>query len=417
MVTGIGKEIRMGRIIDPNNNRAMVVAADHGFMLGPIRGVINLEETLLKVIRGGPDAILLSPGQAEKLSHLFRGRGAPALLVRADWTNAFRDKTYTLPARKIKRVAVADAKEALSLGASGIVTYYFIGHSEDETEAYNYELMSIFSRECDKLGLPYIVEALPFGERVTGANYAQLISVGMRIAAEAGADALKTAYTGDVDSFRKAVDSAGIPVLVLGGAKARTIRDALEIVDEALIAGGSGVVFGRQVIQAEDPEKFVESVRMMVHEGKSLKEIISPYQGPVHLQVRAKNCVGCRECQVICSFSHDEEFSLRGSRIRVDVELPDKFIPFPCTLCGKCVNVCPTQALVFNHELKYVEFIKERCIGPKGCKKCVLECPFHVVGWDDKEKNPFICDMCKGSPRCVEYCPTDALLASPYRGD
>jgi len=58
MVTGIGKEIRMGRIIDPNNNRAMVVAADHGFMLGPIRGVINLEETLLKVIRGGPDAIL-----------------------------------------------------------------------------------------------------------------------------------------------------------------------------------------------------------------------------------------------------------------------------------------------------------------------------------------------------------------------
>jgi Fe-S-cluster-containing hydrogenase component 2 len=336
--------------------------------------------------------------------------------VRGDWTNAFRDKTYTLPARKIKRVAVTNAKRALSLGASGIVTYYFIGHSEEETEVHNYELMSMFAKECDKLGLPLIVESLPFGERVTGANYAELISVSMRISAEAGADAIKTAYTGDVDSFKKAVKSADIPVLVLGGAKARTIRDALEIVEEALIAGGSGVVFGRQVIQAEDPEKFVSSVRMMVHEGKSIREIVSPYKGPIHLVVRARSCIGCRECQAICSFSHNGSFSLFKSRIRVDIELPDKFLPFPCTLCGKCVNICPTQALIFNSELKYIEFIKEKCIGPKGCKKCVSVCPFNIVGWDNEVKNPFICDMCKGVPQCAEYCPTDALLIRPYTG-
>jgi len=415
-MTNIGKEIRLSRIIDPEDGKAVVVAADHGFMLGPIKGVVNLEETLIKVVEGKPDAVLLSPGQARRLNHLFRGKKAPALLVRADWTNAFRDKTYTLPARSIKRVAVANAKGALSLGASGIVTYYFIGHSEDETEAYNFQLTSIFSRECEKLGLPFIVEALPFGERVTGANYAQLISVAMRIAVEAGADAIKTAYTGDVDSFRRAVRSAGVPVLVLGGAKARTLRDALEVVEEALTAGGSGVVFGRQVVQADDPKTFVSSVRMVVHEGKSVRDVISPYRGPIRLLVRAKNCVGCRECQLACSFFHEGEISLKKSRIRVDVELPEKFMPFPCTLCGKCVEACPTQALTFNPELKYVEFTAERCIGPKGCRKCVDACPFKVVGWNDDVKNPFICDMCKGNPKCVEYCPTDALLTAPLKG-
>lgn len=408
-----GKEIRMSRIIDPNDGRAIVVAADHGFMLGAIKGVVNLEETLRKVVAGGPDAVLLSPGQAARLNHLFHGRSAPALLVRADWTNGFRDKTYTLPARKIKRVAVASARSALALGASGIVTYYFLGQADEEEEALNFDLMASFSRECDELGLPFIVEPLPMGERVTGANYADLLAVGMRIAAEAGADAIKTAYTGDIETFKRAVSAAGVPVLVLGGAKAQTIRDALEVVEEALLAGGSGVVFGRQVLQSDDPKAFISSLRMLVHEGKSLMEVISPVKGPVRLLVDSRACVGCLQCQLICSFFHEGAFSLDRARLRVDVEWPNKFLPLPCTLCGKCVQACPTGALRFNPELKHVELIEEKC---NGCEACVEACPFGIVGWDEGANMPYICDMCRGSPRCAVYCPTEALKAAPRGG-
>ena len=42
--------LRLGKIFDPNDGRAVVVAADHGFMLGTIKGVENLEDTLKKVM-------------------------------------------------------------------------------------------------------------------------------------------------------------------------------------------------------------------------------------------------------------------------------------------------------------------------------------------------------------------------------
>ncbi|MBS7617537.1 hypothetical protein KEJ25_02875, partial [Candidatus Bathyarchaeota archaeon] len=128
----LGKLIRLSRIIDPSDGRGLVVAADHGLMLGPIKGVIDLEVTLRKVIAGRPDAILVSPGQARRLSHLFMGRETPAMLVRIDWTNAFRDKTYTLPARSIQFNRVTTVEEAVKIGASGVVTYLFLGFDREE---------------------------------------------------------------------------------------------------------------------------------------------------------------------------------------------------------------------------------------------------------------------------------------------
>jgi len=406
-----GKTLRLSKIIDPDDERAVVVAGDHGFMLGPIRGVIDLEKTLKRVIDGRPDAVLLSPGQAARLNHLFHRKDSPALLVRADWTNAFRDKTYTLPARRIKRVAVASARDAIAIGASGIVTYFFIGQSDEEAEARDFELMTLFARECRELGLPFIVEALPMGERVTGANFADLDATGMRMAAEAGADALKVHYTGDTESFERAVRAAGIPVLVLGGAKAKTVRDSLEIAKEAIDAGAVGVVYGRQVVQAEDPGAFVRAVREIVHEGKSVAEVVGGVaRGPDRLQVIASNCTNCRLCEAICTFSHDGFFSPSRARLRVDAVSVDRFIPYPCTLCGHCVKSCPVGALIFNRDLGYVELIEEKC---NGCKECVPACPFRIVGFDDQKGKPFICDMCKGSPRCAEWCQPVALKAVP----
>ncbi|MGC8961129.1 MAG: class I fructose-bisphosphate aldolase, partial [Candidatus Bathyarchaeia archaeon] len=159
----VGKEIRLSKVVNPHDGRAVVVAADHGYMLGVIPGVENLEATLRRIILGGPDAILVSPGQARELNHLFHGRDAPALLVRSDWSNWGRDKTYTLPARSVERIGVAEARDALLLGASGVVVYYFIGYGDEAKEARHMESLSAFARGCDRVGMPFIVEPVPFG--------------------------------------------------------------------------------------------------------------------------------------------------------------------------------------------------------------------------------------------------------------
>jgi DhnA family fructose-bisphosphate aldolase class Ia/Fe-S-cluster-containing hydrogenase component 2 len=411
LMTSPGKVARLSRIINPADDRAVVIAADHGYMLGPIRGVIDLEATIRSVASGGADGILVSPGQAGKIGHLFRGRGAPGLLVRADWTNAFRSKTYTLPSRHVQHRYMTSPRQALALGADAIVIYFFVGYADDREEAEHVRKVGRFARECDDIGLPFIVEPIPLGERITGANYNELVKISIRMSAEIGADAIKAPYTNDVDFYREVVDSAGIPILILGGAKSKTLRDALEVVEEALAAGATGTVFGRNVIQAPDPGAMVSSICRVVHGRMSAREVTRPkIQGRRVLKVvNAAECTGCRICELACSFTHGGSYDPASTRIHVrDAASGPR--PAVCTQCGKCVEACPTSALSVDQELGCIRVDLSLC---NRCGDCVEACPLGVIGMG--VEGPLICDLCGGMPECEEWCPRAVLATKEAR--
>ncbi|MCL4424289.1 MAG: fructose-bisphosphate aldolase, partial [Firmicutes bacterium] len=93
------------------------------------------------------------------------------------------------------------------------------------------------------------------------------IKTATRIAAELGADFIKTHYTGTVDSFREVIDSALVPVVVLGGSKMATDRDVLETVAQAMQAGARGIAMGRNIWQHPFPEKITRALRAIIHDG------------------------------------------------------------------------------------------------------------------------------------------------------
>lgn len=396
--------VRLSRIIDPSDNRSLVVAADHGLMLGPIKGVVDLEATLRKVIAGGPDAILVSPGQARRLNHLFAGRGAPAMLIRIDWTNAFRDKTYTLPARSIQFSRVTTVKDAVKLGASGVVTYLFLGFEREEEHI---AMVEEFSVECRVWSMPLIIEPLPMGPRVTKANYTDMVKRAVEKAVELGADALKVPYTGDPHSFRDVIEaSSGIPVLVLGGYKALSIRDSLEVISEVLEVGAVGIVFGRNIVQDPNPDEAVKLMRRIIHGRETvadiLKERIKP---PVRILVDSEKCSGCRVCEIACSFAHERVFDSSMARMKIEMSNNGKlFIPRVCTLCYSCVGVCPEGALKVNSKTGAVEVSPELC---KNCGICISVCPAGVLKLVNGK--PLLCDLCNGLPECVKWCSRSAL--------
>lgn len=401
-----GKRIRLSKIIDPSDQRAIVVAADHGMMLGPIPGAAKLESTLKEVIKGRPDAILVSPGEARILSHLFMGKGSPALLIRADWTNAFRDRTYTLPARSTQFCPVAGVKRAVSLGADAITIYLFVGYQDEEQEALHFRQAADFSKQSSEFGIPLIIEPIPMGPKVTKTNYEELVRKSVELAVEAGADALKVPYTGDPETFSSVVNAAkGVPLLVLGGYKALSPREPLEAVEEALSVGASGVVFGRNVIQSDEPAQVLELIRRVVHEGKSAREALAgTLTGPIALKTNPDLCTNCRLCLSACAMAHERECDLEKSRLKVHMTWPKPVDLATCTQCGLCVSACPTGALALDQKIGGLRYSREIC---NLCGECKKACPYDLP--IIKDGKVFVCDMCNGWPECVDWCPTRAI--------
>ena len=228
-----GLQARMDRLFNRHGDgRAVCVAADHGYMSDVTPNVVELIPVTEAVIAGGVDGILLSPGQAKRLAPYFQGLDGPALILRADWMNMPRLGTSNVanavPQRLLFHQKVLTAQQALDLGATAITIYLFLGYN-DRIETTGIEVCARFVTECRQVGLPCIIEPLAYGGQVTGANIVEILTLGARMAVEIGADALKIPYTGDVDSFRNLVDIAGVPVLVLGGARSDNERDALEL--------------------------------------------------------------------------------------------------------------------------------------------------------------------------------------------
>jgi len=98
-------------------------------------------------------------------------------------------------------------------------------------------------------------------------------SIAARVAAELGVDIVKTNWTGDPDSFKEVVEGCMAPVIIAGGEKAG-IKGILDITKQSIEVGGSGVAFGRNVFQAEDPTKVVKALYLVINKKYSVDEAI-----------------------------------------------------------------------------------------------------------------------------------------------
>lgn len=418
-----GLTSRMDRLFNRHGDgRAVCVAADHGYMSDVTQNVVRLRSIAGAVIKGGVDGILMSPGQAMRLSSLFQGRDGPALIVRADWMNMPRlgsaNVTNSVPQRRLFHQKVLTAEQALSLGATAITIYLFMGY-DDEIERRGIESCSRFASECRKAGLPCIMEPLAFGGNVTGANIVELLTLGARICVELGADALKIPYTGDVDSFARLVKVSQVPVLVLGGARSDNERDALELFAEGLEAGCQGCLMGRNVTKSPDPERLIRQLGMVAHQGYTVDEALRGRRWEkVRLKAAPSKCTGCNLCLTACVGEHaGGAFGNYLSRLHIDpVALGQHKVMF-CTLCRKCIDVCPTGALKWHAQTGAVSLEVEKCTA---CDLCVDVCPTKVVMRSGQGISfdgvslpwyPVICDLCGGDPACSRICPTGAIFS------
>ncbi len=119
-------------------------------------------------------------------------------------------------------------------------------------------------------------------------------------------------------------------------------------------------------------------------------------------------CSGCTICEHICSLTKEKAFSSQKSRIRnMRLNLLSN-ISVACRLCSPapCVLACPRGALKQSEETGVIIVDDEKC---NGCSWCIEACDYGAITLHPELKKVRICDLCEGNPKCVKWCPEEAL--------
>jgi len=244
-----GKSARLDRI--GTDGKFVTIPMDHGITLGAVKGLKDIEATIDAVTRGGADAVLTQKGIAPRVHPNKNGKGYIIHL------NA---STTMGPDTNDKR-RTGTVEEAVRAGADAVSFHVNVGSDHEPEQLAD---LSRVTDEADKLGMPVLAMAYARGPGVDEHD-AENLGHAVRFAEEAGADVVKTAYSGDAESFEHVVESTGRPVIIAGGSPQGDLA-TLENIRGAMDAGAKGVSMGRTVFQHADPKAISEAVAAVVHD-------------------------------------------------------------------------------------------------------------------------------------------------------
>jgi len=256
-----GKEIRMERIMDRNTGKTIIIPMDHGVTSGPMHGLIDPGRTIDLVAEGGANAVIGHIGLALH-GHRQHGRDVGLILHLSASTSMGPDPN--------EKVLINTVTNALKMGADGVSMHINIGA---DSEARMLADLGRIAVECIEWGMPLLAMMYPRGKKIANEHDVTSVSLAARVAAELGADIVKTVYTGDPDSFREVTRGCPVPVVVAGGSKTDE-RATLELIEGAMQGGAAGISIGRNAFQHPAPNRFVRAAALIVHEGRTVDEAL-----------------------------------------------------------------------------------------------------------------------------------------------
>ena len=135
----------------------------------------------------------------------------------------------------------------------------------------------------------------------------------------------------------------------------------------------------------------------------------SKFSSRKFVSVNPSKCTGCGICEYVCTLEKGETIcNPIRSRIRVVRMTPLFNFALACRFCedAKCVTACPEKALVQSEETGIIMVKEKKC---KGCDWCIQACPHGGITIHPDTGIAITCDLCEGEPKCVEFCPEEAL--------
>jgi len=260
---------RLRRLFNPGSGRCLDIAIDHGFFGEGsfLSGIEDLGAAVATLAAAAPDAIQLTVGQAPLLQRVG-GRERPALVLRTDVANVYG---APLPDHMYSLMTPEPGLRGVQFDAACVVVNLF--DLPDRPEVREACLRNVLQarQDCDRYGMPLMVEPLVMKESPTGAytvngDVAKIVPI-VRQAVELGADVIKADPTDDPADYAEVIRTAsGVPVLVRGGGRVPDL-ELLERTAGVLRSGAQGIVYGRNIIQHPKPAAMTAALMAMLHHG------------------------------------------------------------------------------------------------------------------------------------------------------
>ncbi|MGA1212403.1 MAG: class I fructose-bisphosphate aldolase [Solirubrobacterales bacterium] len=265
-----GKRARLHRLLyefGPGNGTLMLLPIDQGIEHGPRDFFPNPaskdpDYQFRLAAEAGYSALACQIGMAEKYYPDYAGQVPLILKVNG--------KTDIPSSAQALSTCNASVEDAVRLGADAVGYTLYVGSPRQDEDLVQLRQVR---EDCDRYGMPLVIWSYPRGEAVDGKGGATsfyAIDYAARLAMEMGADVVKLnmpvinpdkdrdaqppydemEVTAD-EAMRQCVESAGRSLVVLSGGSKVDDETVLDHTRSIMEAGGSGVIFGRNVWQRE----------------------------------------------------------------------------------------------------------------------------------------------------------------------
>lgn len=254
---GWGMKDRLSRIFNPATGRTVMLAFDHGFIMGPTSGLERIDLNIVPLVRYA-DCLMCT-------------RGILQTSIPADVNKpvCLRSDAGSTVLTELNRNVLIDIEDVVRFNASAMAVMFSAG--DGEREAVTAANLARAADLGNRFGIP-VMGVTAVGKQM--ARDARYFALASRVCAENGASIVKTYYC---DGFEKIAASCPVPVVIAGGKKLPE-KEALELCYKAVNDGAAGVDMGRNVFQSDAPAAMIQAVHAVVHDGITAEQGYEMYR-------------------------------------------------------------------------------------------------------------------------------------------
>ncbi len=255
---GWGMKDRLSRIFNPATGRTVMLAFDHGFIMGPTSGLERIDLNIVPLVRYA-DCLMCT-----------RGILQTSIPANVNKPVCLRSDAGSTVLTELNRNVLIDIEDVIRFNASAMAVMFSAGDGEQEAVT-----AANLARAADlgnRFGIP-VMGVTAVGKQM--ARDARYFALASRVCAENGASIVKTYYC---DGFEKVAASCPVPVVIAGGKKLPE-KEALELCYKAVNDGAAGVDMGRNVFQSDAPAAMIQAVHAVVHDGITAEQGYEMYCG------------------------------------------------------------------------------------------------------------------------------------------